>query len=80
MRSLDFACPDDVEGLGMIRGRARSSSLRSQRLYYGGVGPSEPELNIRGLTARSYKTAFHITILPPPTPENKKLPLFGVLV
>jgi hypothetical protein len=25
--------------------------------------PSEPELNIRGLTARSYKTAFHITIL-----------------
>jgi hypothetical protein len=33
----------------MTMGRARS--------------PSEPELNIRGLTARSYKAAFLITIL-----------------
>jgi hypothetical protein len=49
MRSLDFACPEDIEGLGMTMGRANS--------------PSEPELNIRYLTASSYKTAFHITIL-----------------
>jgi hypothetical protein len=41
MRSLDFACPEDVEGLGMTMGRARS--------------PSEPDLNIRGLTASRYK-------------------------
>jgi hypothetical protein len=49
MRSLDFACPEEVERLGMTKGRA--SSL------------SEPELNIRGLTASSYKTAFHLAIL-----------------
>jgi hypothetical protein len=49
MRSLDFACPEDVEGLGMTMGRASS--------------PSEPELNISELTTRSYKAAFHITRL-----------------
>jgi hypothetical protein len=32
MRSLDFACPEDIEGLGMNMGRARSSSLRSHAL------------------------------------------------
>jgi hypothetical protein len=47
MRSLDFACPEEVEEFGMTRTRS----------------PSEPELNIRGLTARSYKAGFHITIL-----------------
>jgi hypothetical protein len=49
MRSLDFACPEDVEGLGMTMGRTRSLS--------------EPDLNIRCLTTISYKAAFRITIL-----------------
>jgi hypothetical protein len=34
MRALVFACPEDIEGLGMTMGRTRS--------------PSEPALNIRG--------------------------------
>jgi hypothetical protein len=49
MRSLDFACPEDIGGLGRTMGRARS--------------PSEPEQNIRGLTARRNKAIFQFTIL-----------------